>query len=94
MQWDMSEGQSRPNWDRPTHVTALALSSEGKRMAMVRGTEVEMNEAEMGRRVLTLDDHRAAVTHVVFSESGERLATADSSGVIRIRMSKRAAERQ
>jgi WD40 repeat protein/tRNA A-37 threonylcarbamoyl transferase component Bud32 len=91
MQWEISNDRVRPSWDKPVRANALALSSDGKRVALARDGVLELNELETGGTVLALEDPTGnALTQVTLSAGGMRLITADSKGVIRIRTSKRA----
>jgi serine/threonine-protein kinase len=59
----------------------LALSTDGKRLAIPWGSKVHLWDLEKGPQPLLLEGHLDPVTAVAFSPDGKRLATAAGKGL-------------
>jgi WD40 repeat protein len=62
-------------------VTALALTGDGRALAVARGTELTVWDVRDRRLVRRLDGHRAAVRAIAFAPDGRSLVSGDDAGV-------------
>lgn len=68
----------------PHAVTAVAFSPDGKRLAVGTEGEVRIYEAETGKRLHVLSDHRGPVYAVAWKPDGSILATGGFDGRVRL----------
>ncbi len=82
--WDMDSGHSSVGLNVP-HVTAIAYSPDGKRLATASADHTAaVRDPRSGRVFITLVGHRQGVSAVAFSSDGRRIATASADGTAKI----------
>jgi WD40 repeat protein len=62
-------------------ISALALSSDGRLIAIGSGKELILANAGSGETIKTFPGQTTTITHLVFSDNNQILASADESGI-------------
>jgi WD40 repeat protein len=86
--WDLEAGGALRTLEGRFAVSCLAFSPDGKRLAVgsagADAGEIALWDVARGREVLTLRGHASAVTSLTFDPAGNRLASGDEDGVVKI----------
>jgi WD40 repeat protein/serine/threonine protein kinase len=83
--WDATAGTELTTLTPTGRIGSLAVSPDGKWLATGSpGTDVKLWNAETGGLVATLGGHDAEVSGLAFSPAGDRLASGDDRGRVRI----------
>jgi WD40 repeat protein len=80
--WDVVTGREECAWQAPFGIGAMALSPDGKRLALggADGT-VRIWESGTGKELFSCVGHKSEVTEVAFGGDGRLLASADNQTV-------------
>jgi WD40 repeat protein/serine/threonine protein kinase len=83
--WDQAFGTQRLVLSETGRIGTLAVSTDGKWIATGSpGTDAKIWDRETGKLAATLSGHTKEVSALTFSKSGDRLASGDDDGVVRI----------
>lgn len=95
--WDVATGKVRKKFSgppvlslgrsasrlRPTHFPGLALSADGKLLAVYHfSSTIRLWDLDTGKEAQAYGGHQESVTSVAFSTDGKRLATASQEGIL------------
>jgi WD40 repeat protein len=82
--WNLSTGAEALHVQLPNYPFAVALSSDGTRLAIApAGEPVQIYEVESGMRLFDLQRPIGGTAAVAFSADGRRIGTADADTVVR-----------
>jgi WD40 repeat protein len=83
--WNASTGARQMQLEMPYYPSAMAFSSDGKRLAIAPvGEPAQIYDVGSGQKLFELQRTIGGSQAVAFSPDGERIATADSDTVVRI----------
>jgi WD40 repeat protein len=83
--YDTNSGRELLRFKPGVDLEVVALSSDGKRLAIGDGTGIiTLWDTKTGEEVLTLRGHSAAISHLAFSPDGRFLASSSKDGTVKL----------